>query len=79
MRSKKPFLIAIFLGVWIIATYLLLTRQGIDNVDQTEYRELLRSLNRLEVDIKEETLTGHELIQRLLVAVKEVEKVCWIN
>lgn len=79
MRSKKPFLIALFLGIWIIITYLLLTRQGLDDVEQPAYQELQRSLDRLEMDIKAEAMTNRELVQKLLIAMNEIQKVKFIS
>lgn len=79
MRSKKPFLVALVLGVWIIITYLLLMRQDLEDGEQPSYRELQRSLDRLEMDIKAETMTNRELVQRLLIAMNEVEKVLFLN
>lgn len=76
MRSKKPFLIALFLGVWLIITYVFLTRRDpYDAVLQPSYRELQRNLDRLEAEIKSEDVAHHELVQRLLVAMNEIQKV----
>lgn len=73
MRSKKHFLIALFLGTWVIITYLLLTRQGLDDVEQTDVQH---SLDTLELDIKKQSIANRKLVQKLLIAVNEVEKVC---
>lgn len=77
MRTKKPFLIALFLFTWSIVSYYLLIRQtdtatdarhaSIGSSEARRQREqLLRQLNRLETNIQEENVIHDQLVKKLI-------------
>lgn len=82
MRTKKPFLIALFLCTWTIVSYYLLIRQtdsgnGINHgsaggtADSRRYRDnLLRQLDRLETNIQEENVIHDQLVKKLIEIVR---------
>lgn len=82
MRTKKPFLIALFLCTWTIVSYYLLIRQtdsgngnnrgGINgNVDGRHQRDSIhRQLDRLESNIEEENVIHDQLVKKLIEIVR---------
>lgn len=82
MRTKKPFLIALFLCTWTIVSYYLLIRQtdsgnginhgsSIGTADSRRYRDnLLRQLDRLETNIQEENVIHDQLVKKLIEIVR---------
>lgn len=85
MRTKKPFLIALFLCTWSLVSYYLLIRQtdstnssrqgSISSNEQRQHREdLLRQLNRLETNIQEENVIHDQLVKKLIEIVRLKDK-----
>lgn len=81
MRTKKPFLIALFLCTWTIVSYYLLIRQTesvngtnhapIGIADSRRHRDsLLRQLDRLESNIQEENVIHDQLVKKLIEIVR---------
>lgn len=81
MRTKKPFLIALFLCTWTIVSYYWLIRQTdsgnatnhipIGGVDGRRHRDnLLRQLDRLETNIQEENVIHDQLVKKLIEIVR---------
>lgn len=87
MRTKKPFLIALFLCTWTIVSYYLLIRQTdsgnginhgsaiIGSADSRRHRDnLLRQLDRLETNIQEENVIHDQLVKKLIEIVRLNDK-----
>lgn len=86
MRTKKPFLIALFLCTWSLVSYYLLIRQtdstnnnsrhgSITSNDHRHQREeLLRQLNRLETNIQEENVIHDQLVKKLIEIARLKDK-----
>lgn len=81
MRTKKPFLIALFLCAWTIVSYYLLIRQtdsgnnlrdGTGDLSNARRHrdDLLRQLNRLEENIQEENVIHDQLVKKLMEIVR---------
>lgn len=80
MRTKKPFLIALFLCTWTFLSYYLLIRQSdsgntgshhINGLTYSSHRDdLFRQLNRLESNIQEENLIHDQLVKKLIEIVR---------
>lgn len=76
MRSNKPFLVATFLVAWICITYFLWARQATIDLLDDDYKMVYRRLNQLEADVQREDQNNRLLVQRLLVVVQNIDKVC---
>lgn len=85
MRTKKPFLIALFLCTWSLVSYYLLIRQTdstnslrhgsiISNDHRPQRDELLRQLNRLETNIQEENVIHDQLVKKLIEIARLKDK-----
>ncbi|XP_055310171.1 alpha-1,3-mannosyl-glycoprotein 2-beta-N-acetylglucosaminyltransferase [Sitodiplosis mosellana] len=86
MRTKKPFLIALFLCAWTIVSYYLLIRQtdssngsnhqtATGTVDARRHRDsLLRQLDRLESNIEEENVIHDVMVKKLIEIIRLKDK-----
>lgn len=77
MRTKKPFLIALFLCTWSIVSYFLLIHQtgtssnGPSNIDHNRHRkEILQKINYLENSIKQESQVHDDLVRKFIQVVR---------
>lgn len=84
MRTKKPFLIALFLCTWTFLSYYLLIRQT-DSGNNGNYAtrgmaharhrdDLFLQLNRLETNIQEENVIHDQLVKKLIEIVRLKER-----
>lgn len=85
MRTKKPFLIALFLCAWTIVSYYLLIRQtesgnGMRHAahgpanERGQQDDLLRQLNRLEANIQQENMRHDQLVKTLIEIARLKDK-----
>lgn len=69
MRSKKAVLIASFLCVWTLITYILFMRQTLDF--DSKQQHLQNKLNYLEASIQEENELHESLLHKFISAVRQ--------